>query len=342
MGNARSLSYVHIYPQRLCLNMVECSESRLRTRNQVEFFSTVLPTIYKGLMEKTYTWIEAREVATNGASNDHREGSDSLSKSPREILATKKILKTFKQPPRMLRNRWSHDMTKYCHFHEDHRHDTNDCRELRHQIEEDVKSGQLSHLVKGIKKGKVKALNTQQDDWKKGSRDTAPVEAPMLMIIRKDHTLKKSQWKNILMDLEKSHFHLSHVSTTPPIQSLRVDSKVPLVSFSREHSWPIGEVPLEVTIGIPRTIMVGGKPFNTEHKLNGYKHIKHVKQKKCALGPDCSKVAYKEVEELMKAGILQRAKNQTWVANPVMVKKSDGGWRMCVDFTDIDKACPKD
>ncbi|GJW08672.1 reverse transcriptase domain-containing protein [Tanacetum coccineum] len=29
-------------------------------------------------------------------------------------------------------------------------------------------------------------------------------------------------------------------------------------------------------------------------------------------------------------------------ANPVMGKKSDGGWRMCVDFTDINKACPKD
>ncbi|GJW91501.1 reverse transcriptase domain-containing protein [Tanacetum coccineum] len=42
----------------------------LRTRNLVEFLSTDLPTTYKGLMEKTYTWIEAREVATNGAPND--------------------------------------------------------------------------------------------------------------------------------------------------------------------------------------------------------------------------------------------------------------------------------
>ncbi|GJZ31934.1 hypothetical protein Tco_0576981, partial [Tanacetum coccineum] len=48
-------------------------------------------------------------------------------------------------------------ITKYYYFHEDHGHDTNDCRELRHQIEEAVKLGQLSHLVKGIKKGKTKA-----------------------------------------------------------------------------------------------------------------------------------------------------------------------------------------
>ena len=31
-----------------------------------------------------------------------------------------------------------------------------------------------------------------------------------------------------------------------------------------------------------------------------------------------------------------------WLANVVMVKKANGNWRMCVDFTDLNKACPKD
>ena len=31
-----------------------------------------------------------------------------------------------------------------------------------------------------------------------------------------------------------------------------------------------------------------------------------------------------------------------WLANPVMVKKPNGTWRMCVDYTDLNKACPKD
>ncbi|GJW55872.1 reverse transcriptase domain-containing protein [Tanacetum coccineum] len=134
----------------------------LRTRKLVEFLSTYLPSTYKGLMEKTYTWIEAKEVATNGTPNDRRESFkrskktpwdnnrgqrsrdrfspyrgpnhellSNLSKSPKEILATEKVAKTFEQPPRMFGNRRSRDMTKYCHFHEDHRHDTNDCRQLR-------------------------------------------------------------------------------------------------------------------------------------------------------------------------------------------------------------------
>ncbi|GJZ04459.1 hypothetical protein Tco_0537734 [Tanacetum coccineum] len=53
----------------------------LRTRSLVEFLSTDLQTTYKGLMEKNYTWIEAREVATNRAPNDHREGSNRIKKN---------------------------------------------------------------------------------------------------------------------------------------------------------------------------------------------------------------------------------------------------------------------
>nr|GEX13938.1 reverse transcriptase domain-containing protein [Tanacetum cinerariifolium] len=64
-----------------------------------------------------------------------------LSKSPIEILATEKVAKTFEQPPRMVGSKRSRDMSKYFHFHEDYRHETNQCRELKHQIKEAVKSG---------------------------------------------------------------------------------------------------------------------------------------------------------------------------------------------------------
>ena len=32
----------------------------------------------------------------------------------------------------------------------------------------------------------------------------------------------------------------------------------------------------------------------------------------------------------------------SWVSNPVLVPKPNGKWRTCVDFTDFNKACPKD
>ncbi|XP_071688150.1 uncharacterized protein [Rutidosis leptorrhynchoides] len=87
---------------------------------------------------------------------------------------------------------------------------------------------------------------------------------------------------------------------------------------------------------------VDGSPFITEHRLNEHKHLEPVHQKKRNLALERDEAACKEVEGLLKAGIIREAKYPSWVANPVMVKKSDGGWRMCVDFTNINKACPKD
>nr|GEV12783.1 reverse transcriptase domain-containing protein [Tanacetum cinerariifolium] len=49
-----------------------------------------------------------------------------------------------------------------------------------------------------------------------------------------------------------------------------------------------------------------------------------------------------EVSKLVKARILKAVFFPKWVSNPVMVKKTDGTWRMCIDFTSLNKACPKD
>ena len=37
-----------------------------------------------------------------------------------------------------------------------------------------------------------------------------------------------------------------------------------------------------------------------------------------------------------------RSHYPNWLANVVMVKKANGKWRMCIDFMDLNKACPKD
>ncbi|GJX46530.1 hypothetical protein Tco_0271720 [Tanacetum coccineum] len=90
--------------------------------------------------------------------------------------------------------------------------------------------------------------------------------------------------------------------------------------------------------GIPQTIKIRDEIFVTEHKLNENNKIMPVQQKKRGMAPEQSVAAEKEVEELKRAGILKETRYQTWVANTVMVKKSDGAWRMCVDFTHINKS----
>ena len=44
----------------------------------------------------------------------------------------------------------------------------------------------------------------------------------------------------------------------------------------------------------------------------------------------------------MTVGFIREVYYHNWLANVVLVKKANGKWRMCVDFIDLNKACPKD
>jgi hypothetical protein len=49
-----------------------------------------------------------------------------------------------------------------------------------------------------------------------------------------------------------------------------------------------------------------------------------------------------EVQRLQDAKVIREVKYPVWLANTIPVKKKNGKWRMCVDFTDLNKACKKD
>ena len=70
--------------------------------------------------------------------------------------------------------------------------------------------------------------------------------------------------------------------------------------------------------------------------------MKPICQRKRKIGEEKRKVVAEEVEKLVKAGFIGEVQYPTWLSNVVMVKKKAGKWRMCVDFTDLNKACPKD
>lgn len=76
--------------------------------------------------------------------------------------------------------------------------------------------------------------------------------------------------------------------------------------------------------------------------LNIDPKVKPVKQEKRTFAPERSEVINSEVKKLLLVGILREVLYPTWLANPVVVKKLDGGWRMCIDYTDLNKYCPKD
>ncbi|GKF50958.1 hypothetical protein Tco_0147425, partial [Tanacetum coccineum] len=79
-----------------------------------------------------------------------------------------------------------------------------------------------------------------------------------------------------------------------------------------------------------------------EHMLNIREGCLPVRQKKKGQAPERNKAIYESVEKLVDAGIMKEVHYHNWLSNPVMVKNHDNSWRMCVDFKDLNKACPKD
>ena len=88
--------------------------------------------------------------------------------------------------------------------------------------------------------------------------------------------------------------------------------------------------------------MGGIDPTVITHKLNTNPSFKPVKQKSRSFASERQKAINEEVGKLLQAGAIREVEYPEWIANVVLVKKANGKWRLCIDFTDINKACPKD
>ena len=79
-----------------------------------------------------------------------------------------------------------------------------------------------------------------------------------------------------------------------------------------------------------------------QHHLNVDPGKNSVQQKRRVFAPERNKAIMDEVNKLLAAKFIREVHYPEWLANIVMVKKANGKWRMCVDFTDLNQACPKD
>ena len=86
--------------------------------------------------------------------------------------------------------------------------------------------------------------------------------------------------------------------------------------------------------GIPREVI--------EHSLQVRPDAKPVKQRLRRFAADRREAIKSEIKKLLAAGFIKEVLHPEWLANPVLAEKKSGQWRMCVDYTDLNKACPKD
>ena len=86
--------------------------------------------------------------------------------------------------------------------------------------------------------------------------------------------------------------------------------------------------------GVPREL--------AEHRLNVNKNAWPVKQSLHHFNGGRHKAIGEEIARLLAVGFIVEVFHPMWLANPVLELKKNGSWRMCIEYTDLNKPCPND
>ena len=102
-----------------------------------------------------------------------------------------------------------------------------------------------------------------------------------------------------------------------------------LISNQEVFAWSVYDAP-----GISPELACYSLNIGSEHRP--------IVQKWRKLAPERATTVLEEVGCLLTSGAIREIQYPVWLSNTVVVKKKNGKWRVCIDFTDLNKACPKD
>jgi hypothetical protein len=107
-----------------------------------------------------------------------------------------------------------------------------------------------------------------------------------------------------------------------------------LIQFLQDNRDVFAWQPVDMP-GVPRELV--------EHKLKVYPQARPIRQKLRRFTPNKREAIQAELARLVSAGFFREVLHPEWLVNPVLVlKKNKVDWRMCVDYTDLNKHCSKD
>ncbi|GJV74489.1 reverse transcriptase domain-containing protein [Tanacetum coccineum] len=205
-----------------------------------------------------------------------------LTKTPKEIFALDKG--KFKAPPPMTTPVEKRNHAKFCEFHGEVGHNTNECMHLKKQIKEMLKSGKLSHLIKELKQNNGKKQPKMTKKGETSGKDKALailMVQPWERVARQRITQSFSPNPEIFFpplgedegtkgpmiieaEIEGHCIHRMYVDDgsaseilyehcfnrlRPKIRKQLIPTTTPLIGFSGEIIWPIGQIQLLVKIG---------------------------------------------------------------------------------------------
>ncbi|GJT67983.1 hypothetical protein Tco_1019463 [Tanacetum coccineum] len=202
-----------------------------------------------------------------------------LTKTPTEIFMAESG--KFKPPPPMVTPVEKRSSNKFCEFHNDKGHNTDECVQLRKQIEELVRAGKLSHFIKEIKQDKDQQKTGKKDAPVKDKVTAIYMIQPWQRVMRQKVTQSFAHVKDITfppltankgtegplvieMEIGGHAVHRMIVDggslmevlfehcfnwLWPEIKSQMVLTTILLTGFSRETIWPLRQLRLLETIG---------------------------------------------------------------------------------------------
>lgn len=88
--------------------------------------------------------------------------------------------------------------------------------------------------------------------------------------------------------------------------------------------------------------MPGINPSITTHHLSVEPQLRLVRQKQCIFHPERNKLIAEEVDKLLKARFIKNVDYPKWLSSIVLVRKLNGKWRLCINYSNLNRACPKD
>ncbi|GJQ91327.1 reverse transcriptase domain-containing protein [Tanacetum coccineum] len=393
------------------LQKISCKDSRLRV---VDEMMRVTTTFLRGevaasnqVRKKTLSAWKQQEAGrrknferrgdfrNQQRSERRRDKFTLLTKSQKEILALDKG--KFKTPPPMTTPVLKRNNNKFCEFHGEVGHNTDKCMHLRRQIEELIKAGKLSHVIKELKHGSEK---DQPKIAKKGETSGKDKPLAILMVQPWQRVVRQRITQSFSPNLKISFLPLGDEEGTegpviieaeigghfihriyvdggsaseilyehcfnrlrPEVENQMVPATAPLIGFSGEIIWPMGQILLPIKIG------------DAEHSTSSWMNYVVVRSPSSyngiigRLGVRKIQAILSTTHEMLKFSIqggiltLQRSRiiplegsatpsgtsperprrMPSSQRNKAIQEEHDDSWRMCVDFKDLNKACPKD
>ncbi|CAJ2668337.1 unnamed protein product [Trifolium pratense] len=275
--------------------------------------------------------------------------------------------------PRQQPTKPGQDKSRYCKYHKGYGHLTDDCIQLKDAIEILIRNGQIKQYVKRGNAPRAEAAETSNTE------EAAPEKSghkPVALAISRtedffvpdylDDTYVAptlSKWdalahamvisgggfdKQTVGSIKRKFEELidgsSNLSAT--LDKPKGQSK-PLAFYMEElpGGTANSQIPLLIRVDMANMDvrrMPGLDPNIACHQLTIDPTALPIVQRRRRQSPEKSEAAEKCVKDLLEANFISEARYTTWLSNVVLVKKSNGKWRMCCDYTDLNRACPKD